>query len=412
MAHAPAGDALPSESQLALPLLRELAAAGGRARPGELYDRIAATLGISDAARSATVVTNGRKTNAYQRRVRWVRQTLVARELIANDERGVWALTDRGNAKLQNIIAGVIVTVFTTANGAFVWANASDTTALVERGSVDLLLCSPPYPLLTPKPYSLYEKRDVDTWLEMMLRLVEGWTELLAPTGSIMLQLGPCFERGMPAESLFAERLLVRLEDSLGVRLCQRLATYTASRMGPLAWCGIRRVRVRPAVDQVLWLSPRPEQAHANVDHVLVPYSKSGLRSIANPEDGTRKRPSGFVFGPRSFRQHPGGAIPTSLIKTNPMSGGARAYHRAERAAGRVPHPAPMPEDLARFAIALTTDEDFLVYDPMAGSGVVPLVAEQMGRRWLAGDRSREYIRSAQIRFASAGRPIELHHAA
>jgi DNA modification methylase len=65
-----------------------------------------------------------------------------------------------------------------------------------------------------------------------------------------------------------------------------------------------------------------------------------------------------------------------------------------------------------RFAIALTTDEDLLVYDPMAGSGVVPLVAEQMGRRWLAGDRSREYIRSAQIRFASAGRPIELHHAA
>jgi restriction endonuclease Mrr len=146
MAHAPAGDALPSESQLALPLLRELAAAGGRARPGELSDRIAATLGISDAARGATVVTNGRKTNAYQRRVRWVRQTLVARELIANDERGVWALTDRANAKLQNIIAGVIVTVFTTANGAFVWANASDTTALVERGSVDLLLCSPPYP--------------------------------------------------------------------------------------------------------------------------------------------------------------------------------------------------------------------------------------------------------------------------
>lgn len=79
------------------------------------------------------------------------------------------------------------------------------------------------YPLFgKPKPYQLREDRDTSGWVSAMLHLFEGWRELLTPTGSIMLNLGPVWNPGEPSQSLYVERLLIALEDSLGVKLLQR----------------------------------------------------------------------------------------------------------------------------------------------------------------------------------------------
>jgi hypothetical protein len=59
-----------SDAQLLLPLLDEIAKAGGIARPGEVYDRLAARLAIPDEVRNLTVVMgDGREVNAYERRL-------------------------------------------------------------------------------------------------------------------------------------------------------------------------------------------------------------------------------------------------------------------------------------------------------------------------------------------------------
>lgn len=57
-----------SDAQLLLPLLDEIAKAGGMDRPGEVYDRLAARLAIPDEVRNLTVAMNdGREVNAYER---------------------------------------------------------------------------------------------------------------------------------------------------------------------------------------------------------------------------------------------------------------------------------------------------------------------------------------------------------
>jgi DNA modification methylase len=394
---------VPSQTNLLQPLLHELFAAGGCARPGELYDRIAARLGLDDAARNATVIA-GRAgpVNAYERQVRWTRQTAVCKGLIAGEQRGRWELTDRANAKLGQIVRGAIVTIFETDRGCMLWANAEDAVGLLEPHSIDLLLSSPPYPLLRPKPYQLREDRDAMRWVSWMMRLAEQWRELLTPTGSMMINVGPVWMPGEPRQSTFIERFLIALEDHLGLYLCQRLRYESPTKLpSPLEWVGVRRIRVKETTEPILWVSPNPSLVAADNRRVLRPYTKSGRRSIARPEDGTRKRPSGFSFGPSSFKDN-GGAIPPATIVSRGVGRDA-GYRQAERAAGRVPHPATMPEDVAAFCISLATAPKDLVYDPFGGSGTTGVAAERLDRRWIMSERSREYVESARIRFESNG---------
>lgn len=397
----------PTQSQIAIPLLNEIYDAGGVARPGELYDRIAARLNLDEATRYEMVdAGKAGQISAFERRVRWTRQSAVMHDLIEKGDRGVWALTARANAKLQNIVRGTIITIFETDRGVMLWSNLEDAVSIIDRGSCQLIFTSPEYPLVKQK---IYGNRSSAEWVEWMLRLCEGWRELLTPTGSIMINVGPTWLPGKAQQSLHVERLLVKLEDELGLSLCQRLDWHSPGRLGALEWVGVRRIRVRPTVEPILWLSPDPNNAYANNRNVLTPYSKSMQRAIEKPHDGTKKRPSGYTFGPSSFVDN-GGAIPSSLITASNADSASR-YRRAERAAGRTPHPATMPESVAEFCISLTTEKDDVVYDPASGSGTTAAVCERLERRWIASERSREFIRSSAIRFSSAGIPIrELSH--
>lgn len=381
-----------------LPLLEEIAKAGGVAKPGEIYDTIAARLGLSNEARSAVSTRpDGRKVNLFERRVRWVRQTAVAKDLIDRGTKGIWALTQRANAKLQNIVRGTVLTICESDNGLILWANAEDALAIIEKASVELLCTSSPYPLLRSRDYgNLPEK----AWLEWMLRLCEGWRELLTPTGSISLQLGSCWEPGHPVESTYIERLILGLKDHLGLHLLQRLYTVNPTHLPtPLEWVGIRRLRIKQTVEPLLWFSANPF-ATADNRRVLKPYSESGRRAMRDQRSGSR--PCGHEFGSNSFVDQ-GGAIPPSTIAFNVNNTDERAYRAAERAAGREPHPATWPSDVPAFIIALATEPGDIVYDPFAGSASTAVAAERLGRRWIMSERSKVYIDGARIRLESAG---------
>jgi hypothetical protein len=76
------------------------------------------------------------------------------KNLISKEVDGVWRLTETANAKLGNIQRGTIFTFAISESGAFLWANAEDAVGVIEPGSIQLLLTSPPYPLLSPKASS------------------------------------------------------------------------------------------------------------------------------------------------------------------------------------------------------------------------------------------------------------------
>lgn len=58
---------------------------------------------------------------------------------------------------------------------------------------------------------------------------------------------------------------------------------------------------------------------------------------------------------------------------------------------GNMEHFCPLPMELARRVILLSTDKDGLVLDPFAGTGTTPLAAGELGRRWLASDINYKY---------------------
>ena len=49
--------------------------------------------------------------------------------------------------------------------------------------------------------------------------------------------------------------------------------------------------------------------------------------------------------------------------------------------------------------IRLLTEENHIVWDPFAGSGVTAQVAERLGRRWIINERSLTYLQGAALRF-------------
>lgn len=207
----------------------------------------------------------------------------------------------------------------------------------------------------------------------------------------------------MPAQSLYMERLLIRLEDELGIHLLQRLDWHSPTKLPtPLQWVGIRRVRVKPSVEPLLWLSPDPQNAKADNRNVLRTYSENGLRSIQRAKERSGTRPSGITFGVNSFVDR-GGSIPPSLITATPVAVEERRYRAAVAAAGLKPHPAIMPASVARFGIELATDPDDVVYDPMAGSCTVSVEAMKLGRYAIASERSKAYLETGMLRCQAEG---------
>lgn len=86
--------AFPSQSEIRLVLLDVLAAAGGRARPAQVYPLVTARFQL-EPADLARLTTDGR-TSLWTNRIQFVRQSLVGEGLIDCSERGIWQLTDAG----------------------------------------------------------------------------------------------------------------------------------------------------------------------------------------------------------------------------------------------------------------------------------------------------------------------------
>jgi site-specific DNA-methyltransferase (adenine-specific) len=61
-------------------------------------------------------------------------------------------------------------------------------------------------------------------------------------------------------------------------------------------------------------------------------------------------------------------------------------------------HPATFPEQIANDHILSWSNKGNIVFDPFSGSGTTALAAEQLGRRWIACDISKEYCDIANKR--------------
>ena len=117
-----------------------------------------------------------------------------------------------------------------------------------------------------------------------------------------------------------------------------------------------------------------------NIDAVRIPYGAHTLKYPSHPQADS----SNFGNGKSrdAWVPNPLGAKPKDVIDIPTTCNGMGE---------KTPHPTQKPEELVRkFVLASSTTGD-TVLDPFSGSGTTAVVAEQLGRRWLACDMNAEY---------------------
>ena len=400
---------LPSHTALQLPLVEILDSMGG-GKPKDVCAALAEKLNVPKEVRDAKVTyscQDGPKSyNLWERRVRWVRQSLVAKRYIPKDQRGHWDLTEEGKDHLKNCKPGVVVTLYETDSGLVLWAEAQSSLRCTAKNSIQLIFTSPEYPLNKPKDYG---NRNANDWLQWFPRLCADWKELMTPDGSLVVNLGEVWDAEQPTQNIYIERFVVAMVDQMGFDLNQRFAWENPCKMPASHWMTVRRVRVNASLEPILWFGKKGSPSFADNRQVLLPYSEKMVKLIAAGGEAARKRPSGHGGTQGAFGRDNGGVIPHSLLTrslTNLLTATNAAsndtYMQYCRENGLPIHPARYPSSLPEFFLRLTTRPGDIGADFMSGSLNFAEAAERTGRRYLCADKSLSYLRGGRARIEQA----------
>jgi DNA modification methylase len=265
--------------------------------------------------------------------------------------------------------------------------------SIVEPESIDLVLTSPPFPLNTKKDYG---NEDVDRYWEWLRPFVEGIIRVLKPDGSLVIDLGGVWKKGLPIRSLYHYEVLINLCREYGFHLAQEFYWWNPSKLPtPAEWVNVRRVRVKDAVNCIWWLSRTPFPKASN-RRVLQPYSSS-QHDLMRDGYRSKMRPSGHNISNKFGKDNKGAIPPNLLALANTDSNGD--YQRYCREKGLPEHPARFPIGIPAFFLHMMTDPGDIVLDPFAGSCVTGEACERMGRKWICCELDESYTQGALGRF-------------
>ncbi len=287
--------------------------------------------------------------------------------------------------------------VYRTSLGAAFCADSREFLSVLRPESVDLIVTSPPFALLRQKSYGNTSQEDYVAWL---LEFGQRAHPILKPTGSLVLDLGGSYQRGVPVRSLHQYRTLLRFCDELGYFLAEEFFWHNPSKLpSPIEWVNKRKIRAKDTVNTLWWFS-KSEWPKADVSRVLTEYSGRMRKLLENSADFYRPalRPSGHDVS-SGFDRDNGGAIPPNLL-TIPNTESNSRYLRHCKSIGIDSHPARFPVKLPEFFIKFLTEPGDLVMDIFAGSNSTGEAAERLGRRWIASEIDRSYVASSILRFA------------
>lgn len=285
---------------------------------------------------------------------------------------------------------------YITGLGAAYCGDSLTLLRMLPAESVNLVITSPPFALLRQKTYGNLDQHDYIDWLVGFGQEVH---RVLKGDGSFVLDLGGAYQRGVPTRSLYQFRVLIRMCDELGFFLAEEVYWHNPSKLpSPIEWVNKRKLRMKDSVNTVWWLS-KSEWPKADISKVLVPYSDRMKKLLDDPSKfyTPKKRPSGHEIG-AGFGKDNGGAIPSNLLVI-PNTESSGCYDSFCKLVGIERHPARFPAGLPQHFVRMLTEPDDIVLDIFSGSNVTGQVAEAEGRRWLAFERSREYVAGSAFRF-------------
>jgi len=277
------------------------------------------------------------------------------------------------------------------------------------KGKVNLILTSPPFPLVRKKKYGNKSGEEYVQWLS---GLAQSLAKLLTANGSIVIEVGNAWTKGEPTMSTLPIEALLAFKSGAGLHLCQHMICHNPARLpSPAAWVNIERIRLKDSFTHVWWMS-RTAKPKADNRKVLLPYGLDMRRLLKTKTYNAGRRPSGHKISETGFlKKHKGSIspsvidldpeyrrIPTSLLKLSNTGWDSkyRAYCERHELSH---HPARMQSDLAAFFVQFLTGPGDLVLDPFAGSNTTGAVAEALGRKWIAVEANKEYALGSKGRF-------------
>lgn len=305
---------------------------------------------------------------------------------------------------------------YRTNNGSCISGHAEEVLkgplAKSFRGKVDLILTSPPFPLNRKKKYNNLQGKAYSKWLKEFAPLFK---QFLKPKGSIVMEVGNSWKAGKPVMSTLAVESLLGFLKAGSFNLCQQFVWYNPARLpSPAQWVTVERIRLKDSHTHLWWMAPS-ERPKADNRRVLVPYSDSMKQLLQTQTYNSGRRPSQHHIGKKSFLKNNKGAIAGSLLKiehddsdngnvpgtviTLANTHSSSDYQDFCRVHEIELHPARMPIRLAEFFINFLTEPGDLVLDPFGGSNTTGAAAERLGRRWIAIEPHRDYVRGSRGRF-------------
>jgi len=281
----------------------------------------------------------------------------------------------------------------TKLGNAFIGDSLAVLPYLIQRGArVKLIVTSPPFALVRKKDYG---NEDADSYLRWFEQFVPLFKQILSPDGSLVIDIGGAWIKGLPAKSTYHFKLLLQLCES-GFYLAQDFYHYNPARLPtPAEWVTVRRLRVKDAINNVWWVTLDPFVKSDN-RRVLRRYSDSMVELLKKGYKA-QLRPSGHDISTK-FQKDNNGAIPPNLLEFANTESNSY-YLRRCKEVGMKPHPARYPQALPEFFIKFLTDPGDLVLDPFAGSNVTGAAAEALGRQWIAIELDPSYVEASKFRF-------------
>lgn len=277
------------------------------------------------------------------------------------------------------------------------------------RGKVNLIFTSPPFPLVRKKRYGNETGEEYLRWLQS---LAPKLSDLLAPDGSIVVEIGNSWEPGVPEMSTLGLEALLAFKRVGKLHLCQHVICHNPARLpSPAQWVNVKRERLKDSFTHVWWMS-RNTHPKADNRRVLLPYSEHMKGLLKSQKYNAGVRPSGHVISRSGFLTDHGGAIspnvirlmdddfslPEALLQFSGTSADLK-YRQYCKDKGYDLHPARMQMGLAGFFIEFLTEPGDLILDPFGGSNTTGRAAETLGRRWLSVEASEEYALGSKGRF-------------
>lgn len=368
-----------------------------------LYEHVVNSQGMTDDVLNDKVPIGktGALHNPFTRKIRWYQQTLKAAGILENieGERGVWGLTTRASKDLNKISETVSVVGFSTDLGIAILGCCESVFAAIDA-PITLVVTSPPYPLTNPRSYGNVSEKNYVDWI---CKTLEPVVKNLVRGGSICLNVSnDIFLPGVPARSMYRERLVLALHDRLGLWKMDELIWENKSKPpGPIQYASIERTQLNVVYEPVYWLTNDPHCVKSNNRRVLQEHTERHLKLI---NQGGERRNATFSDGAYQIKDgHFGnrteGRIPRNILSFGHSCAAQAAYKKSAKEKGLPVHGAPMPMKLASFLIEFLSEPGDLIADPFAGSFTTADAAERLGRRWLATECMVEYVVGAASRF-------------